>query len=96
MMNKMSCKNNGRRWLTSNETTSKIDTPAPVFVGLTWEGHEFLDAIREQRPWETVKNSLTEKGAALSYEALKGVVVATAKSLLVSPYKALRLITGSG
>jgi hypothetical protein len=60
----------------------KIDVPAPVFDGLTWEGHEFLDSIREKSTWESVKNTLKDKGLALSYEALKSVVVVSVKSVL--------------
>lgn len=61
----------------------KIDVPAPVFDGLTWEGHEFLDSIREQNTWVTVKNTLKEKSLGLSYEAIKSVVVTSVKSALL-------------
>jgi len=59
-----------------------IDPTAPVVDGLTWEGHEFLDSIREKSTWATVKNTLKEKSLGLSYEAIKSVVVTSVKSAL--------------
>lgn len=53
---------------------ARIDLPAPVFDGLTWEGHEFLDAIRESGAWSRVKRVLKEKSLGLSYESIKVAV----------------------
>lgn len=38
---------------------------------LTWEGHEFLDNIRQQSAWNKIKSIVRDKGLDLSYEALK-------------------------
>lgn len=38
---------------------------------LTWEGHEFLDKIRQQTAWNKIKTIVRDKGLDLSYEALK-------------------------
>lgn len=38
---------------------------------LTWEGHEFLDKIRQQSAWNRIKGTIKNKGLDLSYEALK-------------------------
>ncbi|AZS50380.1 DUF2513 domain-containing protein [Entomomonas moraniae] len=38
---------------------------------LTWEGHEFLDKIRQQSAWNKIKTIVRDKGLDLSYEALK-------------------------
>ena len=34
---------------------------------LTWEGHEFLDSIKEKRRWEKIK----QVGGKMSFEAIK-------------------------
>ncbi len=59
-----------------------IDVPAPVFDGLTWEGREFLDSIRETGAWSKVKDVLKEKSVALSFESIKAAVVFTIKDSL--------------
>ena len=61
-----------------------IDLPAPVFDGLTWEGHEFLDSIREQTTWNKVKLIIQEKSLGLSYESVKVAVIHVIKSAIGS------------
>jgi Hypothetical protein (DUF2513) len=41
---------------------------------ITWEGHEFLDASRDNTRWERAKVVIKEKGGALTLEALKLVL----------------------
>lgn len=38
---------------------------------LTWEGHEFLEASRDDSRWEKVKRQIMEKTGSLSFEVLK-------------------------
>ena len=59
-----------------------IELPAPVFDGLTWEGHEFLDSIRESNTWNKVKAILKDKSLGLSYESIKTAVVYSVKGAL--------------
>ena len=56
--------------------------PAPVFDGLTWKGHEFLDSIRESGSWSKIKSVLKAKSLGLSYESIKAAVVYTVKESL--------------
>jgi hypothetical protein len=54
--------------------------------GLTWEGHEFLDAARDDTRWSKAKKLVQEKGGSLMFEALKAVLVQTLKGqVLVGP-----------
>lgn len=39
--------------------------------GLTWEGHEFLDASRNSQIWEKAKAVWTEKSLTLPFEVMK-------------------------
>jgi len=46
------------------------------FAGsLTWEGHEFLEAARDDNRWNKTKKLFTDKGSGLVFEALKFVLI---------------------
>ncbi len=56
-----------------NENATEI--PSYVFVkDITWEGHNFIDAIREDNSWNKVKNYLTQEGKQLSIETINTAV----------------------
>ena len=38
---------------------------------LTWEGHEWIDVVRDARGWGEAKATLLENGGALSFELTK-------------------------
>lgn len=38
---------------------------------LTWQGHEFLDAARDNNRWEKAKTLASEKTGSLMFEAIK-------------------------
>jgi hypothetical protein len=40
---------------------------------LTWEGHEWIDLVRDPRVWDEAKSTLQENGGALSFELTKAV-----------------------
>ena len=42
---------------------------------LTWEGHEFLDAARNDTIWNKAQKMVKEKGGAIPFEILKGLLV---------------------
>ena len=55
-----------------------IDTTAMgrnyrTFLGvkMTWEGHEFLDAVRSDTVWAQVKQKAAEQGGSLPLELVK-------------------------
>lgn len=43
--------------------------------GVTWHGHEFLDAIRNDTVWNRAKSELSEKGKGFTFDLLKEVAV---------------------
>jgi Hypothetical protein (DUF2513) len=49
-------------------------------VSLTWEGHEFLDAIRNDTVWQKVKEAVKEQGGSITFEALKLLALKLAAS----------------
>lgn len=48
--------------------------------GLTWQGHEFLDAARSDTIWNEVKDKLKDQFYTLPLMALKDVLVAYVKA----------------
>lgn len=50
--------------------------------GLTWAGHEFLEAARDDSRWEKVKRLVWEKTGSLSFDVLKATLIqATLRSI---------------
>jgi hypothetical protein len=47
-------------------------------TGLTWNGHEFLDRIRNDGTWNRIKTTVRERGADMSFDG----IVAVAKWLV--------------
>ena len=45
-------------------TANGSDSPAALIVRLTWQGHEFLDAAREDDSWKTAKDTIGKIGGA--------------------------------
>lgn len=44
---------------------------AVVITGLTWEGHDFIDAIENEKDWVKVKAFLADAGKQLTIETIK-------------------------
>jgi len=42
---------------------------------LTWEGHEFLDASRNENAWKRMLNTIKEKGGGLAFEIVKALLI---------------------
>lgn len=40
---------------------------------LTWEGHEFLDSIRDKNQWNAIKEKIKENSVAITFESIKTV-----------------------
>jgi hypothetical protein len=57
---------------------SSMDGDAWIIRSLTWNGHEFLEASRNQTLWNKTKALVMEKGGGLSFEVLKQALVKAA------------------
>lgn len=49
---------------------------------LTWQGHELLDAIRNDTIWNKTKTSITEKSGSMTFDLIKTVAAELAKSAM--------------
>jgi hypothetical protein len=45
---------------------------------LTWEGHDFLDAAKNETIWQKAKTLVQEKGGALTFDVAKAVLAQVA------------------
>ena len=58
-----------------NDNTINSEIPAAVILKkLTWEGHDFIDAIESDANWAKVKDYLKEAGKQLTLETIKYAV----------------------
>lgn len=51
-------------------------------TSLTWSGHEFLDASRDETRWKKAKDFALNKGGTLSFEILKQVLIHMTKQAM--------------
>lgn len=49
---------------------------------LTWEGHDFLDSIRNDDIWNKTKSKVIEKGGTMTFDIVKAVAINFIKSSL--------------
>lgn len=48
---------------------------------LTWRGHEFLDAVRNDTVWEKTKAAVKDKGGSVPFDVLKDLATSFLRSL---------------
>jgi hypothetical protein len=53
-----------------------------VIQGLTWEGHEYLDAVRSPEIWTKTKQALAKVGGSAGLEVIKQLASAIIKQQL--------------
>lgn len=49
---------------------------------LTWEGHNFLDSIREETVWKKIKEKFADKAMQVPFEILKDLAISASRSFL--------------
>lgn len=69
--------------LKARLTRTDTDGVVEAYVErLTWDGHEFLDAARNESVWNKAKVIIKEKVGTVSFEVLKTLLIKISKSLL--------------
>jgi len=53
-----------------------------IAKNLTWEGHEFLDAARNETVWNNTKEAAKQYGGSIPLELIKGLLMKAASSYL--------------
>ena len=49
---------------------------------LSWEGHEFIDAVRSDTVWQKTKKTFVSNGISMTFELVKAVAKEAAISIL--------------
>ena len=72
--------------LIYGEMSKTLGTHASDFLAmrLTWEGHEFLDAVRSETVWNKAKDSFVKGGVSMTFDLVKSVATDIAAALLKS------------
>ena len=53
-----------------NVTHQQSSGPEAILTGLTWEGHEFTEAARDESRWKKAMGIVQEKGGAITLSVL--------------------------
>lgn len=59
-----------------------LATGLPVLVSITFAGHDYLDAIRNEGIWEQTKNAVAETGGGAALDIVKAVATGFLKKQL--------------
>ena len=58
--------------------------------GLTWEGHDFLDKIRQDTIWNKTKETMTKKGLPMIIDVIKDVATGIISSMTEGAINSLK------
>ena len=48
---------------------------------LSWQGHDFLDAIRDETVWNKTKGIMKGKGGSITFDVLKALATSVLKGM---------------
>lgn len=63
-------------------TFEYADPPSATVTALTYEGHQFLDTIRNNTVWQQLKKKAASEGGSIPLEVLKPLAVKYLKELV--------------
>jgi hypothetical protein len=55
---------------------------ANCIAHITWDGHNYLDSVRDKSVWDKIKKHILDKGLSIGFEAIKIAAPQVIKSLL--------------
>ena len=61
-------------WTKSKDRIIKI-----LGFGLTWDGHEFLEATRDDTAWQKAKAQMADKIGGMPFDVMLALLIETAK-----------------
>ena len=68
------------------DTTSQGDkSPNALLLGVTWAGHEFLEAAKDDTIWAKAKNTVLKSSAGIAFDVLLEWLKAEARKNLGLP-----------
>jgi hypothetical protein len=73
--------------LIEADNLSTFGDPQWEAKSLTWQGHEFLEAAKDESRWNKAKKLVKEKGGGMIFEVLKTSLIELAKNAVLSGLK---------
>lgn len=70
--------------LVAGEDTTSHAGEDYMVQRLTWRGHEFLEAARDDTRWKRAKTTIVSKGGALMFELVKETLIAGARAAIAA------------
>jgi hypothetical protein len=69
--------------LVTADIVTAANEPSPTALpgSITWEGHEFLDAVRHDTVWRKVKTEMKDKGLTLPFSVIQALALKIAAKL---------------
>lgn len=65
-----------------DSSASDSTSPTAILISVTWKGHDFIEAARSNTVWSLAKEKAKSVGGSLSFDLMKELLVATARSQL--------------
>lgn len=59
--------------------------PKGMITNLTWEGHEFAEAARDERRWKNAMGIVAERSGNITLDVMKQLLVSLMKGTLGLP-----------
>lgn len=56
------------------------EAPQGMITSLTWAGHEFAEAARDDARWKKAMGLVAEKGGSITLDVMKDLLVSLMKS----------------
>ena len=65
-----------------NVTGGNSAVPVMIPMSLTWEGHEFIEAARDESIWNKAKGNIVSTGVGLPFDVLKQLLLKLIKEAI--------------
>lgn len=69
----------------SDVSTMGSEAPGGVITSLTWAGHEFAEAARDETRWKKAMGIVKDKGGSITLDVMKELLTSLMKSTLGLP-----------
>lgn len=57
-------------------------SPTAILISVTWKGHDFIEAARNNTVWAQAKEKAKSVGGSLTFDLMKELLVSTTRSQL--------------
>lgn len=69
----------------SDVSTMGSSAPEGMITSLTWAGHEFADAARDETRWNRATTMVKEKGGTITFDVMKALLISFMKDYFGLP-----------